>query len=243
MSLFRPFNPADLVFVQRMVTSRRNFARETDILRAGELGGGPYTLWDGWAYLYRELTETGAGPRRQILELLLPGDMFGVGVALTGRVGTAVRTLTATTVCMHDQKVFSKMFTERPELARGLMETMARDAERAYGWLAVIGQSSGPQRIAHLILETWHRLAQRDPALRAAEDGGEVRVPFPLRRRHLAAALGMSGTHVARSLAELAAQRLARLEEDMLAILDPAGLTAFCGYVPVPDEIGRRVML
>jgi CRP-like cAMP-binding protein len=242
MSLFRPFSPADLGFVQRMITARRSFARESDILRAGEPGGGPYTLWDGWAYLYHEVPGGDGTARRQILEVLLPGDVFGVGVALTGRVGNPVRALTASTVCMHDPRVFSRMFTERPELARGLMETMARDAERTYGRLAAIGQSPGPQRIAHLILEIWHRLASRDPALQPAE-GRPVRVPFPLQRRHLAAALGMSGTHVARSLAKLAAQGLAGLQQDMLMILDPAALGQYCGYDPVPDEVGRRVML
>ena len=243
MSPFRPFSPADLAFVKRMVAGRRSFARETDILSAGELGGGPYTLLEGWAYLSHELTGTAAAPRRQIVDFLLPGDVFGVEVALTGRAASTVRALTVSRVCVHDPKIFLKMFAERPDLARGLMETMTRDAERTYGRLAVIGQSPGPKRIAHLLLETWHRLAQRDPGLQAEQHGGEVRMPFPLQRRHLAAALGMSGTHVARSLAELRAQGLARLEEDSVAILDPAGLTAFCGYVAPPDEAGRRVTL
>jgi hypothetical protein len=53
----------------------------------------------------------------------------------------------------------------------------------------------------------------------------------------------MSGTHAARSLTELSTSRLARVEQDVLVILDRSGLEEFCGYVPVPDESGRRALL
>jgi hypothetical protein len=36
---------------------------------------------------------------------------------------------------------------------------------------------------------------------------------------------------------------LAGLQQDMLMILDPAALCQYCGYDPMPDEVGRRVML
>jgi hypothetical protein len=44
MPVFRPLEPADLVFVKRLLAARRHFSPEADILRAGEIGGGPYTL-------------------------------------------------------------------------------------------------------------------------------------------------------------------------------------------------------
>jgi CRP/FNR family transcriptional regulator, anaerobic regulatory protein len=243
LPLFRPFDPDDLRFVQRMLTVRRSCAPDVDILRTDERGSGPFTLWDGWAYLYREVPEIGAAPRRQILEILLPGDMFGLGMALTGRVGNAVRALTPSTICVHDPRIFAEIFTEQPDLVRGLMEALARDAERSAARLAIIGQGLAIQRAAFLVLEIWDRLAQRDLAPVAADGKGGVRIPFPLQRRHLAAALGMSGTHVRRSLAELETLKLLRAETDAMVLLDPAGLAALCGFSAVPDERGRRAVL
>jgi CRP-like cAMP-binding protein len=164
-------------------------------------------------------------------------------MALTGRAGNPVRALTPATICVHDPRIFAEIFTERPGLARGLMETMAHEAERSAARQAVIGHGSGMQRAAYLILETWNRLVQRDMAPAAAKGKGGVRIPFPLQRRHLAAALGMSGTHVRRSLLELETQNLLRAEDGFMVIRDPADLAACCGFVADPDRHGRRVAL
>jgi CRP/FNR family transcriptional regulator, anaerobic regulatory protein len=232
---------ADLTFVQRTIMGRHYFAQESDVLRSDARNCGPFTLWDGWAYSYRDLPEGKAGPQWQILDILLPGDLLGLGMALTGRTGSAVRTLTACTVCIHDPDAFSKLYTRWPELARGLVATMTCDAERINARLTVIGQGTSVQRLAHLILEIWNRLAQRARAPLTAVGG--IRIPFPLQRRHLAAALGMSGNHAHRSLVELETQGLVRVEEGVMTILDAAGLAAHCDFHPIPDEIGRHITL
>lgn len=239
---FRPFEPGDLAFVQRSVVARRHFAPGADILRADEIGG-LYTLWDGWGFRWREVpTDDGRAMRQQITAILLPGDVFGIEAALTGAVGSPARALTAATACVHDPRVFAGVFRDRPALARALMETAARDAMRMEAWVAVMGQGTGPQRAAWLMLELRDRLARRGMLPDPGADGVE-RVPFPLTRRHLAAALGMSGTHVARSLAELENAGLARLEGEELVIRDAARLVRLCGHVPAPDEAGRRALL
>jgi CRP-like cAMP-binding protein len=220
----RPMETADLAFVHRTTSGRHDFAQESDILRADARDCGPFTLWDGWAYSYRDLPEGKAGPQRQILDILLPGDLFGLGTALTGRTGSTVRTLTACTVCIHDSGAFSKLYTRRPELARGLVATMARDAERINARLTVIGQGTSVQRMAHLILEIWNRLAQRAQA-------------------PLTAVGGMSGNQAHRAFVELETQGLIRAEEGVMTILDAAGLAARCDFHPIPDEIGQRITL
>ena len=74
-----------------------------------------------------------------------------------------------------------------------------------------------------------------------AGDGGTC--PFPLERRHLSDVLGMSGTHVARSLAELRRSGLAEITDGALLIRGCARLAALSGYEPFNGwgrrEIGR----
>jgi CRP-like cAMP-binding protein len=227
-----------------MVVARRSFSPEAEIMRAGEYGGGPYTLWDGWAYRYRDVpSDEGGQPRQQIVDIVLPGDMFGIEAALMGRAGDPVRALTDATICAHDPRAFANIFTMRAELARGLLETQLRDRLRTDARLTALGQGTGAQRAAHLMLEIRDRLIQRGKLPESAAASNDQRVPFPLRRRHWAAALGMSGTHVARSLAELDRAGLAHVEEAVVVIGDPARLTSFCGYATPPSELGRRSLL
>ena len=242
--MFRPFEPDDLSFVQQMVVARRSFSPDAEIMRAGEYGGGPYTVWEGWAYRYRDVpSDDGGPPRQQILDLLLPGDMFGIEAALMGRAGDPVRALSDATICAHDPRAFATIFTARADLARALLETQLRDRLRTDARLASTGQGADAQRAAHLMLEIRDRLIQRGALPQSAAATNEQRVALPLRRRHWAAALGMSGTHVARSLAELDRAQLARVEEGSVVIADPARLASFCGYVAPPSELGRRALL
>jgi CRP-like cAMP-binding protein len=240
---FRAFEPADLALAQKSVVARRRFGAEADLLRADDIGGGFYTLWDGWAYRYREVAPGDGGPPLwRIVDILLPGDMFGLEAALTGRVGSPVRALTPVTVCVHAPRGLATALNDRPNLAGALIETGLRDQERADARLAAANQVGGGQRAAHLVLELRDRLSGRGMAPGLAADGSG-RMPFPMQRRHLAAALGMSGTHVARSFAELDAGGLARVEGQELVILDAVKLAALCGYVPVAEAAGRRALI
>ena len=240
---FQPFDAAALALAQRSVLARRRLAAETDLLRTDDLGGGFYTLWAGWAYRYREVAPQDGSPASwRIVDILLPGDMFGLEAALTGRVGNPVRALTQVTVCAHDPRVLASALRDHPDFARALVETNLHDMERAEARLAAANQVGGAQKTAHLVLELRDRLAARDMAPGLTEDGSG-RMPFPLQRRHLAAALGMSGTHVTRSFGELDAAGLARVDGQELVILDAERLAALCGYLPVSEPPGHRAII
>jgi CRP-like cAMP-binding protein len=244
MPIFFPLTGESLRFVQRMVVARRSFAPDAEMLRADEIGGGPYTLWSGWAYRTRSAPPGDSGrPGQQILDILLPGDLFGAEPALIGRGSDAVRALTEATICVHDTRTFTAVFETRPDLARAFAETQLRDRIRIDARLAALGQGTGAQRAGHLLLELRDRLSRRGMLPADAALVQNLRVPFPLRRRHLGAVLGMSGTHVARSLSELERERLAYFGDNAAVIVDPARLAAFCGYAATPADAGRRALL
>jgi CRP-like cAMP-binding protein len=222
-----------------MLVAQRTVPAGTDIIHDGEEGGPFYTLWAGWAYRYKSL-RAGAGDRgrrQQILDLLLPGDLIGLESALTGQACHAVRALTEVVVCLHNPKAFLRLFDACPRLAHAVVETVIRDDRRADMRLAVVGQRNATQRLAHFLLDLSDRLSQRD----LVEAEGQS-LPFPLQRRHLADALGMSGTHVARALAELRAAALVEVAEGHLVLRDRAALAALCGYRAF-DGMGRRAIL
>jgi len=242
MPVFKPLTGRELAFVQGIWRARRSFAPETDILRADEAGGALYTLWEGWAYRYKPLPGTASDgrPRRQILDILLPGDVIGLESALTGESAHGVRALTQSQVCVHDPQAFGKVFAACPDLSRALMITAVRDARRMDRHLALLGQTSATQRLGFTMLDLHDRLAQRE--LVAGTGDATARLPWPLRRRHLADLLGISGTHVARSLVELRTAGLAEVIAGELVIQDRERLAALSEYTPA-NGMGQRALL
>ena len=138
---------------------------------------------------------------------------------------------------MHNPRMLSRLFAECPRLMQATMETVVRDFRRADMRLSVVGRMDATQRLAHFLLELYDRMAQRD----LVEGDGE-RFPFPLQRRHLADTLGMSGTHVSRSLSELHDAGLVDITDGFLVIRNREGLADLSGYRAY-DGMGRQAIL
>ncbi len=198
------------------------------LIQPGPADGFFYTLFSGWAFRSIRLPD-GA---RQILEFLLPGDVFGLQVAFLGDWDYEVTALTRVVLCRLRAPSLGELCTRFPALTLALIQTLIEDKRRADGRLAVLGRALGPQRIAFLLMELTERL----------ELAGEVRdngCEFPLRRRHFADATGLSGTHVSRSLAELRAKGIAHVADGRLTIVDRTLLSRFSGYTPLARSVER----
>ena len=87
------------------------------------------------------------------------------------------------------------------------------------------------------MLEIFDRLRER-----AIANGGST-CPFPLQRRDLADAAGLSRVHVARTLETLRERRLAEIQNGTLVIFDRPKLTELAGYIPMAAASGRRALL
>jgi CRP-like cAMP-binding protein len=101
--------------------------------------------------------------------------------------------------------------------------------------IALLGQCRGPERLGYIMLETFERLRQRGMA-------NATWCPFPVQRQQLADALGLSRTHLIRSLAELQRRNLATISNHTLVIHDQERLAALSGYRQ-PDRSERRLLL
>jgi CRP-like cAMP-binding protein len=231
--LFRPFSEAELAFVSEFKRDHIVVAPRVDIIQEDEVGGPAYTLFEGWAIRYHRL------PRgsRQILDLVLPGDVIGLASALLGTVRHSVQALTPVTLCVLTGRTLPELFAEHPGFALNIMQTRVEEEQRADIRLSLLGRYDAQQRIGYLMLETFDRLRQRGMV-----DGGST-CPFPLQRRDIADAAGISRVHVARTLERLREQRLAMVQDGVLVLFDRARLAELAGYVPVRVALGRRALL
>jgi CRP/FNR family transcriptional regulator, anaerobic regulatory protein len=231
--LFRPISEAELTFVSELKRDHIVVAPRVDIIQEDEVGGPAYTLFEGWAVRYHRL------PRgsRQILDIVLPGDMIGLASALLGTVRHSVQALTPATLCVLSGRTLSDLFAEHPGYAFNIMQTRVEEEQRADVRLSLLGRSNAEQRIGYLMLETFDRLRQRGMV-----NGGST-CPFPLQRRDIADAAGISRVHVARTLERLREQKLATIQDGVLVLLDRPGLIDLAGYVPFRIAAGRRAIV
>lgn len=231
--VFRPFSAAELGFVSQLKTDHIVVAPRVDIIQEDEIGGPAYTLFEGWAIRYHRLPR-GA---RQILDIVLPGDMIGLASALLGTVRHSVQALTPATLCVLSGRTLPELFAENPGFALNIMQTRVEEEQRADVRLSLLGRSNAEQRIGYLMLETFDRLRQRGMV-----NGGST-CPFPLQRRDIADAAGISRVHVARTLERLREQRLAIIQDGILVLLDRARLVDVARYVPLRVAVGRRAIV
>jgi CRP-like cAMP-binding protein len=230
-ALFHQVSERELDFIASLKSAHIAVPQKTDIVNAGEVGGSLFTLFGGWAFRYKRLPDG----KRQILSFLLPGDLIGLESAVFGGVEHSVQTLTPVSLCVLDSRPFPELFKVSPDLAFYLVRTLVEDQRRADERMTLLGHKNGPQRLGYLMLETFDRLRQRGMANGAW-------CPFPVQRQQLADALGLSRTHLIRSLAELQEMGLATISSHTLAVIDRDKLAAFAGYRPV-ERSGKRIIL
>lgn len=229
--LFRPLISPEVAFLEEVKTGEVHLEAGTELIVEGAAAAAVYTLLDGWAIRFL----AGAGERRQILEILLPGDTIGVTAAVTGRSGYSVATLTDARFCMLHLDSLARILRDLPCLALDLLRTQLHDAERTDMRFAAWGQLDGHHRVGFFVIEIYERLCQR-----GMTDGTSCM--FPLRGIDVADAVGLSRVHVARALRELRDRDLAHLRRGRLTLPDPERLALHVGHDFDPAPMQRTIL-
>ncbi|WP_395672417.1 Crp/Fnr family transcriptional regulator [Phenylobacterium sp.] len=189
----------------------------------GDPARRPRYMLSGWACRYRDLPDG----RRQIFDLVLPGD--GVGVCLRPHPLATTTTQALTAVRLIDAGPLLRMdaFEACGDLLPALLAQAGADERRAMSQIMRLGRQTALERMAHLFLELHERLAAVD-----AVDGD--RFQFPLTQEILADLTGLSTVHVNRTLQELRRQGLLGLEKGWLRILNREALVELADFEPQP---------
>ena len=167
----------------------------------------------GWACRYKVLPDG----RRQIIALLLPGDMCDPYVFLMRTMDHALGTLTPVTLAKMPAQAVRDLTASGPELAEALWWQMLEAIEIQREWTISLGRRTAVERLAHLFCEVSARLGAI-----GLTNGHEC--DMPITQGDLADAMGMSTVHVNRSLQEMRADGLIELRGKRLSILNRPAL-------------------
>lgn len=222
---------AEAWLAEQVERNVRNLPPRVDLLSQGENTGPLHVLIEGWAIRYKTLEDG----RRQILSVLIPGDMFDINGHLAKSMDHSIATLTPSRLALLDDDFLDIARRRHPDLEKLLWCDMHVSSAIQRERSTSLGQRTARERMAHILCE----LFMRQRSVRLAEAGS---CAFHLTQTELAEALGMTPVYVNRTLQDLRRDGLIQLEQKCLTILDLTRLEAtalFDGdYLKICDADG-----
>ncbi len=180
-----------------------------------------HVLLDGQAYRYR-LLEDG---RRQIVAILVPGDICDLEAVMRGRADYGVATMTNCVLGELPVNTIADFTTIDPELAQALWRGLLRDQAIAREWLVNVGCRTALERVAHLICELRLRLEA------VGLTKGDA-FKMQMTQAEIADLLGLSTVHINRTLKQLRKLGLVDYSKSIISVLDVPALERVAGFNP-----------
>ncbi|MBI1202445.1 MAG: helix-turn-helix domain-containing protein [Rhodopseudomonas sp.] len=163
-----------------------------------------------------------ADGRRQIFEVLLPGDLVLWTALFEPMTGRLLEALDDTVYRKLKRSEFKMLLSEYPDFFATFMRFSAFQKNQCDQLALSLGRRNAAQRIARLILELAKRFAER-----GLISDGTFR--FPLRQRHIADATGLTPVHTSKVLRHLRQDHIVEFKDRSLRILDMARLRQVAG--------------
>lgn len=163
----------------------------------------------GFAYRHKLLPNGD----RQIVRILLPGDIVDLQQLVLERSDHNVQSLTRTSVLEIDSIGLRQLAFDRPAVGRAMWADGIREASIGYEHMVNIACRQARPRVAHLLCDFAVRM---EIAGLATGDTYQL----PITQEQIGDAVGLTGIHVNRTLKALVAEGLITYRKASLTILD-----------------------
>ena len=221
MENFVRLSPDERRTLEAALDKTHHLAPHKSIITEGDEPHVVNVVLQGWACRYKML----ADGRRQIISLLLPGDMCDPHVFLLPVMDQSIATLTSVVLARVPGPTIRALTDRSPALAEALSWEMLSSAEIQREWTVSLGRRTALERLAHLLCEISTRM--QATGLRNGSD-----CEFPLTQTDLADAMGLSTVHVNRTMQELRASGAVEVRSKRLVIHDRDRLEELAMFDP-----------
>ena len=171
---------------------------------------GPYVLCQGWAYRFHRF----ADGRRQILSVLIPGDLFSAFALFNSQSAFSVQAATDTRICQLGRDAIKKQLIENSDICEALGQLCSTEVEEMATTSVNLTAPEPKTRIAGLVRGLVDRLAARNIR------NGANAYPFPLDSVEIADATGLAPDQVQHAIRNLREECIIDLSDDEVTILD-----------------------
>jgi CRP-like cAMP-binding protein len=220
---FAPLDEGERTFLNRIAgRPRHDHHTQARLWSDRDAFPRPEIIVSGWACTACDVGSAG----RQIVEILLPGDIVGFGLQPRPFPSPAVIALTPVRTVAAPE--FAAVWSERhrtPRMASRLEGMLAEQHFLMSNQIVRLGRASAYARIANLLAELHWRLAQR--GLVAGAD-----LPMPLTQDQIADTVGLSVVHVNRTLQQLRREGHIIQGKGKIRLLSLEGIHETGGFAP-----------
>ena len=177
---------------------------------------------DGYAIRYKLLRNG----KRQILNVILPGDVIGFPVSFFDRSIYSVVAVSDLTYSICPLDAYVRLCHEQPQFGLAFSWLAAHEAVIYAEHIVDLGRRTPLERLAHFLLEVHARLLAVGRAEKTSFD-------LPFSQEVMADVLGLSVPHLNRVMQQLRAERLITSHARLVELTDMASLQTLAQYQPL----------
>jgi CRP-like cAMP-binding protein len=176
---------------------------------------------DGYAVRYKLLRNG----KRQILNVVLPGDIVGIPASFLDRAAYSVTAVTDVTMTVCALDAYVQLCYRRPQFGLALSWIAVQEATTYAEHIIDVGRRTPIERLSHFLLELHARL-------HAIGRAGKTRFELPFSQEVMADVLGMSLPHLNRMMQRLRSEKMIAGSERQIEFLDPRAIRTLAQYQP-----------
>ena len=223
--VFTPVTAQELAFIETFRSGTSTVPAGGTLMREQNPRGKLFTLYSGWAFRYKTLSDG----RRQILNFLLPGDLIGLQQEFADGAMHGIEAVTDVSLCEFPREGLWELFRQFPSLGYDVTWLAAREEGMVDDNLLTAGRRNAIERVAMLLMHLFGRLER----LGLADSGS---VEFPINQQHIADTLGLSLVHTNKTLRRLQQLGLHEIRGGRLFLLNPKALQRIAEYYDLPPK-------
>jgi CRP-like cAMP-binding protein len=222
LSRLMKLSAVDLENLELIIQREQLVKKRKDLVVVGNQYRNLCFVRDGYAIRYK-LLRSG---KRQILNVILPGDVIGFPVSFFDRSIYSVVAVSDLTynICLLDS--YAQLCYDQPQFGLALSWLAAHEAAIYAEHIVDLGRRKPPERLAHFLLEIHARLL----AVGRAE---KTSFALPFSQEVMADVLGLSVPHLNRVMQQLRAERLITSHARLVDLTDVASLQTLAHYQPL----------
>jgi CRP-like cAMP-binding protein len=235
LSQFAPLSHKDIGLLEALCLPEERLRAGANIVVEGDTPRSLFVVTRGMACRYRLMPDG----KRQILTILLPGDLFGLPRFLLHPMDHSVAAIGPTRIAAIGREAVIDIIANHPRIGAGLWWSVMQEEAMLRERIVALGRRSARGRVAYLLCE----IVWRQRAVGIAEDHA-VRLPFT--QMDLGDMLGLTSVHINRVLQGFRRDELITLDRRRFTLLDIGRLQAIAGLTPeylklnsTPPEILR----
>jgi CRP-like cAMP-binding protein len=213
---------ADLRSLELIVEGERIIKKRKDLVVVGDQYRNLCFVKVGYAIRYK-LLRSG---KRQILNVILPGDVIGFPVSFFDRSIYSVVAVSDLTYSICSLDAYARLCYERPQFGLALSWLAAYEAAIYAEHIVDLGRRTPLERMAHFLLELHARLLAVGRAQKMSFD-------LPFSQEVMADVLGLSVPHLNRVMQQLRAQQLITTRSRLVELTDMASLQTLAHFQPL----------